>query len=353
MKQYGYAESIKKEYLDQRLGSLEQLAGIRPITFDSGRAKGLRALEVRNGSGLNFTVLADRALDIAHAEYRGIPFGWICKNGIVSPEYFENGGIDFLRTFSGGLTTTCGLTQVGTPGQDGDEILGIHGRISHLPAENYRHRTWWEGDRLNIEIAGSVCETCLYAENLSLFRTISCVMGEPVIKIRDVISNDGYTESPFMLIYHVNCGYPVVSEDSYLLTDAESVEPWNDDALQGDGKYTEFHEPKPGYQYQCFLHHMNQSKERVNVALINGKLDFGVKLTYSPKQMPCFTEWKMMGMQDYVVGLEPGNCIPEGRIAARENGRLEILKPGEKHEVEYEIRVLSGEKEISDVRNSQ
>ncbi len=37
----------------------------------------------------------------------------------------------------------------------------------------------------------------------------------------------------------------------------------------------------------------------------------------------------MMGVKDYVMGLEPGNCTPDGRNVMRENGTLKFLAPGE------------------------
>ena len=37
----------------------------------------------------------------------------------------------------------------------------------------------------------------------------------------------------------------------------------------------------------------------------------------------------MMGEGEYVVGLEPGNCNPDGRDVMREKGVLKFLKPGE------------------------
>ena len=36
----------------------------------------------------------------------------------------------------------------------------------------------------------------------------------------------------------------------------------------------------------------------------------------------------MMGEGDYVLGLEPGNCEPDGRDVMRKQGKLEILAPG-------------------------
>jgi hypothetical protein len=37
----------------------------------------------------------------------------------------------------------------------------------------------------------------------------------------------------------------------------------------------------------------------------------------------------MMGVRDYVLGLECGNCTPDGRDIMRKTGRLKFLHPGE------------------------
>ena len=45
----------------------------------------------------------------------------------------------------------------------------------------------------------------------------------------------------------------------------------------------------------------------------------------------------MMGQRDYVLGLEPGNCTPDGRDRVRQAGDLTVLAPGER--VSYEVQV--------------
>ena len=52
-------------------------------------------------------------------------------------------------------------------------------------------------------------------------------------------------------------------------------------------------------------------------------------MTFDTKELTCFTEWKMMGEKEYVLGLEPGNCTPDGRDVMRKKGMLEFLKPDE------------------------
>ena len=52
-------------------------------------------------------------------------------------------------------------------------------------------------------------------------------------------------------------------------------------------------------------------------------------MSYDKKTLPCFTEWKMVGKREYVLGLEPGNCTPDGRDVVRKNGLLKFLEPAE------------------------
>src|SRR5258708_11179961 len=111
--------------LTQRVGDMSRIAGIRASRLEGGRADGVRALDFTCGDGLRFTVLPDRCMDIPTLEYRGVPLVWAARNGIVAPSYFEPEGSAWLRSFFGGLFTTCGLTQAGQPCVDGDEHLAL------------------------------------------------------------------------------------------------------------------------------------------------------------------------------------------------------------------------------------
>jgi hypothetical protein len=48
----------------------------------------------------------------------------------------------------------------------------------------------------------------------------------------------------------------------------------------------------------------------------------------------------MMGEGTYVVGMEPGNCLVEGRAKERERGTLQYIQPGEVREFDLELGVL-------------
>ena len=84
---------------------------MRDFTFNDGKSKGVRAIEINTGN-LCITVLPDRCMDIAQASFKGTPVSWISKTGITSPMYYEKDGRNFMRSFYGGLVSTCGFLPV-------------------------------------------------------------------------------------------------------------------------------------------------------------------------------------------------------------------------------------------------
>ena len=129
-----YNRELSKAELLRHVGHMDQLAGIRLVEAGDGKARGSRMLDVWTGTGLRLQVNADRALDISSCDYKGMPLSWRSPAGNVHPAYYEPQGIGWLRSFPGGLLTTCGLDQFGLPSQDGSTDLGLHGRISNTPA---------------------------------------------------------------------------------------------------------------------------------------------------------------------------------------------------------------------------
>jgi hypothetical protein len=56
----------------------------------------------------------------------------------------------------------------------------------------------------------------------------------------------------------------------------------------------------------------------------------------------------MLSESEYVLGIEPGNCIPVGRKEQKARGGLEYLKPGEKREFMIEIGMLTDRNQIKE-----
>ena len=132
-----------KEQLLSFVGDVQQIANVRPSVLSDGKADGTRAISINTGGGLMFTVLPGRGMDIPEAYFRGYAINFSTGTGIVSPAYYEEPGLKWLRTFFGGLLTTCGITNAGIPSEDEGQAFGLHGRISNAAAETIR----WELSR--------------------------------------------------------------------------------------------------------------------------------------------------------------------------------------------------------------
>ncbi len=338
---------FSREIIRRYLPDISALAGCKRYTFSDGKQKGMDAIDVATGSGFEFTVLPDRGLDISAARYRGIPVAFVSKGGLFPPAFFQNGKMEYLKVFFGGLLTTCGLTQAGAPCTDNDPILGevdlgLHGRVNCIPAERVSVRESWEGEDYRIEIRAAVRQSEMYAENLLLERRITTRLGDSCLTVDDVVRNEGGRDEPFMLLYHINFGYPFVSTDSRLLTTYAAASPLNEFARKRGGRHDRFAEPTPDYLPDNYL--LSRPLKPLSVAaLLNEKIHLAAYVVFDPVSLPYLTEWIQLSPQDYVVGLEPGNCLPEGRAEARENQRLDHLAPGEERRFTVEIGVADEE----------
>jgi hypothetical protein len=339
-----YGKDYSRQELARRMGLMEQAAGIRLIELADGWGRGVRAALLRTGSGLSATVLIDRGLDIYDADYKGAALAWVSPTGPKHPAYFEEPGFGWLRSFYGGLVVTCGLSTAGAPSVDQGEPLGIHGRYSHTPAGNVHVGSEWRGDEYIVFIEGEMREARVFNENLLLKRRIEIKAGGDTIGIFDTVSNEGFQRRPHMMLYHCNLGFPVVDDGSRLLAPSKTVTPRDDVAKPGIKEYDRFSAPVPGYQEQVFYHDMRADKDgyvKVGVAnpAFNGGKGLAVYARYRQRELPRFAEWKMVGEDVYTVGLEPANCLVEGRAKERERGELQFLAPGEQRSYHLEIGV--------------
>src|SRR4030095_11807921 len=116
-----YGRAMACHQTSRHAGMLSQFAGVRLMTLGDGVERGVRMLEFRTGTGLRFTALVDRALDIADCEYKGRAIGWHSPSGFRSPalhEYEGEDGLAWARSFSA-LPVTCGLHHMLGPARSG------------------------------------------------------------------------------------------------------------------------------------------------------------------------------------------------------------------------------------------
>jgi len=338
-----FGSNWAKDELRQYVGHIDQVAGIQAVEATDGLARGSRMLHVWTGSGLAFDVIAERALDITACRYNGMSLAWMSSVRGTHPAFAESDGLGWLRSFGGGLLTTCGLDQFGAPNEDGDESLGLHGRISNLPAQAVSYTTQWRGDEYVLEIMGEVRQTRVFGENLVLRRRISTALGSNKLRIDDTITNEGFEPYPHLLLYHINLGFPLIGPNTRLNIDSVKVMPRDADAEPGLDQWSEFQEPTAGYREQVFRHQPRAGKNCVAQAKVeNPDLGLVLQLSFNQQLLPYLFQWKMMGQGTYVLGVEPANCgVLHGRAAARAQGDLPHLQPGEERQYWLELDVLA------------
>ena len=140
-----------------------------------------------------------------------------------------------------------------------------------------------------------------------------------------------------MFMYHMNMGYPLLSEHAQLQINSCDVRPRNEYAREHISTWKEISEPGSMTEEACYYH----SFEEKGVAKIyNPDIKKGVEISFDPESLTCFTEWKMMGKYDYVLGLEPGNCNPNGRKKVNQSGKLVMLKENEIVKYGVKIKLL-------------
>ena len=312
------------------IGHNSQLCAVEEVRLVGGKGDGMRLLQIRNQAGLELTVSADRCADIHRLIYKGDNMGYFSPCGHVAPAYYDEPGAGFLKSFTAGFLTTCGLTAVGSPCTDAGEILPLHGTIGNTPCE----RIWWDEDAENIYIHAIINDSGIFARKLMLKRTIQISKAESKFTVSDTVENQGDQESPVMILYHMNMGYPLLSENAQVDIPAVSVKPRNAHAAKDLDTCCKMLPPTPGFEEQCYFHHFETDGK---ASIYNPDIHKGLTISFDPKSLDHFTEWKMMGYRDYVLGLEPGNCHPDGRDVMRKEGALKFLQPGES--VTYEVAV--------------
>lgn len=344
-----------------KVGSVRQVGGIETSVLDNGPGRGVRVAWVDTGAGLRYQVVLDRGMDISAAFFQSQSLAWLSQVGITAPSPFSDKGLDWLRTFGGGLLTTCGLSHVGGPEEDEQGHRGLHGRISNNPTEiiEIKQPDILGGD-LNMQLTGIVRESSVFGPHLVLKRTISGILGQPYLKITDEIINESNVEVPHMLLYHVNFGWPLVDEGSRIV--------WKGSWKSRDGDaHNRIFNPKNDFKIcpppledhagsgedVAFIDPEVESDNRCRAGIYNSALGFALRMTFDKRQLPSLVNWQHWGKNEYVTALEPGTHPPIGQAKAREEGSLILLKPGEKRTYDLMLDVLTDSKGLKSFTNTK
>lgn len=358
-----YGERMSRRDLAARSGALSQFAGVRLSTLGDGVERGVRCLEFRTGSGLRFTVLVDRAMDIAECEHNGRAVGWHSPSGFRNPalhEYEGEDGLGWFRSMSG-LLITCGLDHTLFMHDDpaGHYFYGprqkvsssLHGRIGTIPARLTGYGETWNGDECVLWAEGIVQQSTVFGEDLHLIRRIEADVGGDEIRLIDRVVNHGFYRTPHMYCYHVNVSHPVVAEGSrYVAPIRDVIWAAHADSYRDQGAgYRTLPAPIVNFHEQVWQHDMApDAAGKVNVAVVNEAIGFGFEVETRKDQFPAMYEWQNLHAGHYAVGIEPSTNHVLGKEFARERGELIWLEHGDERRYDSVFRILPDAGAVAD-----
>jgi hypothetical protein len=340
--------------------NVAQVGSIEAYTIDEGPARGVRALCVNTGAGLRYRVLADRGLDIDQAFFNEHSLTFLAHKGVTPPTRALDRGLDWLRGFPVGLLTSCGPTNIGGPCTDAGEELGLHGPHSQTAAalESVLQPDPHAG-RLEMSIVGVMRYGALYGPCVTLRRTITSRLGENTIDFIDEFFNAGNEDVPHAWLLHINFGWPLLDRGAEFCYDAQTVEPFDNDASRAwfGGGHDPKRVPDPlkehqgpnsvvGYLYPKPLDRTG----RTTVGVVNRKLRLGVAIHYNTREFARCGNWQHWGRREYVAALEPMNGTVNGRDKDRAAGALDTMPAGTRKSYRYRIEVVSGRDETEKLR---
>lgn len=302
-----------KKLWQDKICNIIQVGGIETSILDNGIERGNRIAWFNTGSGLRYKVILDRAMDIGEAFFDSYSLSWLSHSGFTAPRPDANKGLEWLRSFGGGLLTTCGLSHYGTPEDDSIEPKGLHGRISNIPAQI---ESIIQPNCLNntgeMSVTGIIKETKVYGPNIEIRRTIKSYLGVNKIEITDNISNCGNTKIPIMLLYHCNFGWPLVDEGTDIIYKGKCISRDSDmnKAIFNGKSFRKCLAPQKTHcgtgEFCFFIKPKSDRKSVCHAGLVNRKIGIALKMTYKKEQFPLLTNWQHFGMGEYVCALEPG-----------------------------------------------
>lgn len=315
------------------IGHDSQLSGVEEHRLVGGKGDGMRLYEVTNGKGMELTITPDRNGDITRLRYAGINLSYMSPCGYAAPAYYDMAGSNWLKTFTAGFLTTCGLQAVGTPCEDAGEELPLHGSIANLPCEH----SYWTEDEEKIHVHTVTKDEVIFGRKLVLRRKIDISKTENAFVVYDEIENTGDRKEPFEILYHMNMGYPLLDENSQVTIPSVQVVARDEYAAEDIENWMNMEKPQAGYRERCYYHKFENGQGYAEI--YQPKIPCRLAIQFDSTELDGFVEWKMMGVRDYVLGLECGNCYPDGRDVMRQMGMLKFLEPGEKKSYMFQVTI--------------
>ena len=289
---------------NRKLGNLAQMRFAQEITIADKRC-----ILVQNGE-LELLFNKDNALDIVWVKFKGVNLSFLSKNGL------NDGKRDFVGNFEGGFLYTCGMDNV----SGCVEGKPVHGSLHYKKCDlAYAY----EKDGV-LYIYGEVRECALFGKNLLLKRLYTVT--ENSLEINDTLVNLDYSDTEYVLLYHVNYGYPFLDEGLKIDIPAIKSDPLTAVAEANKQDMFRITAPVDGGDEHVYYHTLSEGKVRLE----NPDKQVTVEMVYDVNDFPVTLEWKSMISGDYALGIEPS-------LTRFDKFEMQVLKANESKT--YKIKI--------------
>jgi hypothetical protein len=323
-------------------------------TLHGGRQEGVQVIDVDNGA-MTFTIVPTRGFEVWKAQVGKLRLGWDSPiKEIIHPSYIrltDNGGQGWVSGF-GGLMVRGGLASFGSPVQDGNEQLTLHGHVDYLPASFVSAR--YEAQPVpRLVFRGVVDDVQTFGPQLRLTSEISTVIGKPEFAFDDTITNLSDAAQEIELLYHTNFGTPLLGAGAEFVAPVKQVAPMNPASVVGDLKDWNRYSGPHIAPYTAKVFNMQlygDASGQTQAMLKSPDGASGVLMRFDTHGLPYMSLWKneITPKAGYVTGLEPGTGFPNPRPVERAAGRVPKLKGGGTYHVRLAISGLTSKSEVTD-----
>jgi hypothetical protein len=300
-----------------RVGDPRQFASARLIELADGAERGVRALALSSGGGLDAWVMIDRSFDIGPLWHKGMPVAWQSPGGLRSPFLHDgeaDGGQGFNRGFSGFLVT-CGLEHIRAATPTSPQ----HGRLPFTPARLLAYGEDWEAGLLFAE--GEVIQARYGGESLRLHRRIDMPIGGTSLRITDRVTNFAASPQAHAMLYHFNLGWPAIDSGSRVVCEgAELIAP------------VELGNPAAEPAWSC---RPVTGGEWAGCDVLPARDGPAIRFRFDPRTLPFLQTWHDLRPRAGVLSIEP--CTSQ-----RGDSTLQFLRPDEARRYQLEVVFANG-----------
>jgi hypothetical protein len=294
-----------------------------------------RSLAVRLMGGLDFEVLPGRGFDVGDTYLRGIPLSWFSP--VADARALPSlAGRSWLSRFTGGLITTCGLSNIG-PATD---TVGMHGDFSHLPAREVSYGTSVSPEVHSATLAATIDSVSLFGPSFRVRRVITASAhadGTATLSVRDDVTNVGTESAALSLLYHVNLGAPLIAPGSRVRVESQGVRAREPHPHVPD--WSVLPQPADHTTESVFEHSAALADEHgfAKAAIASPDGGLGIEVAWTAATLPRLYQWVFPTRGRWALGIEPSSAPLFGEDRTGPNAGAPIVPPGETRE--HEIRV--------------